>query len=297
MRPDDLMTLQAELKREIKQKRAELEAARMAVDPHRCQCGDSSVPISHVLDSDGRCETCDGEGSDIDSELLSNPDLVDSSDDEEEPAVEALSDDASQGTDEEKADHASPGSSSSFPTWSNEGAVETEFVPMPFKKWFTDHYADFTRVVKKAKVERPDVQGWMPSEAQAFMRTLGCLNNAGPSGAVVLNFVGRSVKSGRRKLRITVDSGAAESVIPIDAVGNYPKHIHLEPIFYQTASGEPIRNEGEQRLPVLSPGGKLMSMCFQACEVTKPLASVKRMQDAGHAVVFAPPGYGGSFIL
>ena len=38
-------------------------------------------------------------------------------------------------------------------------------------------------------------------------------------------------------------------------------------------------------------------MTFQACDVTKPLASVKRMVDAGHAVIFSPEELGGSFVL
>ena len=39
-------------------------------------------------------------------------------------------------------------------------------------------------------------------------------------------------------------------------------------------------------------------MRFQAtAEVKKPLASVKRIVEAGHAVVFASPEFGGSFIL
>ena len=39
-------------------------------------------------------------------------------------------------------------------------------------------------------------------------------------------------------------------------------------------------------------------MKFQATtKVKKPLAAVKRMVEAGHAVVFAPLEFGGSFIL
>ena len=39
-------------------------------------------------------------------------------------------------------------------------------------------------------------------------------------------------------------------------------------------------------------------MRFQATsKIKKPLASVKRIVEAGHAVVFAPPELGGSFIL
>ena len=68
-------------------------------------------------------------------------------------------------------------------------------------------------------------------------------------------------------------------------------------IWYQTASGEPIINEGEQVLPMVTPSGNLRSMTFQACDVTKPLASVQRMIDAGQVVVFAPENLGGSYIL
>ena len=39
-------------------------------------------------------------------------------------------------------------------------------------------------------------------------------------------------------------------------------------------------------------------MTFQATEnVRKPLAAVKRIVEAGHAVVFAPQEFGGAFIL
>ena len=44
--------------------------------------------------------------------------------------------------------------------------------------------------------------------------------------------------------------------------------------------------------------GSLNGMAFQATErVKKPLASVKRIVDARHTVVFAPDDIGGSFIL
>ena len=44
--------------------------------------------------------------------------------------------------------------------------------------------------------------------------------------------------------------------------------------------------------------GSLRGMRFQATEkVRKPLAAVKRIVEAGHAVIFAPEDMGGSFIL
>ena len=42
----------------------------------------------------------------------------------------------------------------------------------------------------------------------------------------------------------------------------------------------------------------MRGMTFQATSsIKKPVASVKKILEAGHAVVFAPPEYGGSFIL
>ena len=104
----------------------------------------------------------------------------------------------------------------------------------------------------------------------------------------VTGFRKKARGQGWRKVKVAVDSGAAESVIPIDLIQNYAKIPHSCDEYFQTASGEPIKNEGEQRIPVVTPSGQLKGMTFQACDVTKPLASVKRMMDAGHAVVFAP---------
>ena len=98
-------------------------------------------------------------------------------------------------------------------------------------------------------------------------------------------------------MAVTIDSGAAESVIPLNEVQTYEKRRHPNSIWYQTASGEPLINEGEQTVPMVTPSGKLRAMTFQACDVTKPLASVKRMVDAGQVVVFAPEASGGSYIL
>ena len=44
--------------------------------------------------------------------------------------------------------------------------------------------------------------------------------------------------------------------------------------------------------------GSLRGMKFQSTEkLTKPLAVVKGIVEAGHAVVFAPEDFGGAFIL
>ena len=112
-----------------------------------------------------------------------------------------------------------------------------------------------------------------------------------------MNSVKPAHRSEWKRMRVTVDSGVAESVILVDEISFYEKMPRAIEEYFQTASGEAIRNEGEQRIPVITPSGQLKGMTFQACDMTKPLASVKRFMDAGHAVVFAPDDSGGSFIL
>ena len=68
------------------------------------------------------------------------------------------------------------------------------------------------------------------------------------------------LKKGWRRLEVTVDSGAAESVIPADEIPEYPLKKHEHDIYYSTATGEPIMNMGEQRIPMFAPSGKPCSM-------------------------------------
>ena len=99
---------------------------------------------------------------------------------------------------------------------------------------------------------------------------------------------------GWRQVAITVDSGAADSVADPECFPGYLVKTHPKPIFYQSATGEPITNTGEQAIAVVTREGSLRGMTFQATStVRKPLAAVKKIVDAGHAVVFAPAAMGG----
>ena len=103
---------------------------------------------------------------------------------------------------------------------------------------------------------------------------------------------------GWRQVGITIDSGAADSVADPRAFPGYGVKRHETPRFAQRATGEPIVNVGEQDIALVTQEGSLRGMRFQATEkVKKPLAAVKRIVEAGHAVIFAPEELGGSFIL
>ena len=83
-----------------------------------------------------------------------------------------------------------------------------------------------------------------------------------------------------KQMSVAIDSGATETVIPHTMVTEYPI---IEPdksrsgACYSSATGEPIPNLGEQRLPLSTEEGWLRAMTFQAAPVAKPLGSVKRI--------------------
>jgi hypothetical protein len=99
---------------------------------------------------------------------------------------------------------------------------------------------------------------------------------------------------GWKKLSMAVDSGACENVI--DASEEVPDYKIRESkaskmgVKYASATGEEIPNLGEVLLPMMTMEGTKRSMRMQAAEVSKPLASVKRICEAGHTVVFDETG-------
>ena len=96
-----------------------------------------------------------------------------------------------------------------------------------------------------------------------------------------------------QRLSVAVDSGAAETVIPYNLIGG---HAIMETdasrsgLNYASATGQPIPNLGEQKLPLCTQEGTLRAMTFQAAPVSRPLGSVKRMCKSGHRCVFDEEG-------
>ena len=94
-------------------------------------------------------------------------------------------------------------------------------------------------------------------------------------------------KLGWKRVSVAVDSGACEDVIK-------QAKASMSEVKYASATGEEILNLGEVVLPVITAEGTKRRMRLQAAEVSRPLASVKRICEAGHIVVFDDTG---SFIL
>ena len=98
---------------------------------------------------------------------------------------------------------------------------------------------------------------------------------------------------GWQYLALTVDSGAADTVIPHMLVQDHAiqeTDASRNGLNYASATGDPIPNLGEQKLPLLTQEGSLRAMTFQAAPVDRALGSVKRMCSSGHMVVFDDDG-------
>jgi hypothetical protein len=99
-----------------------------------------------------------------------------------------------------------------------------------------------------------------------------------------------SVESDKFELiEITIDSGAAESVIPPDIMNQFPTNETESSIAgeqFVAANGSIIENEGERRVDVFTLDGTKRNMVFQVTGVNKTLASVSRICEKGHVVIF-----------
>ena len=102
-----------------------------------------------------------------------------------------------------------------------------------------------------------------------------------------------NLTGGWQYLSLTVDSGAAETVIPHDLVTDHricDTEASRSGLCYASATGQPIPNLGEQRLPLMTVEGTMRGMTFQAAPVSRPLGSVKKICKSGHRVVFDEEG-------
>ena len=94
-------------------------------------------------------------------------------------------------------------------------------------------------------------------------------------------------------LEVAVDSGACDSVINPKSVPDItvmPTVDTVEGNDFVSASGDPIPNLGELKIPMITRERTLRGMTFQGAPVSKPLASVKKISQAGHMVIFDEEG-------
>ena len=92
---------------------------------------------------------------------------------------------------------------------------------------------------------------------------------------------------------ITVDSGAADSVMPCRMIrGKFnknkvrPSEASMAGVHCVACNNCRIKNEGEVDFRFETTDGTSMSWCFQVAEVNKALAAVAALVDSNHRVVF-----------
>ena len=89
-------------------------------------------------------------------------------------------------------------------------------------------------------------------------------------------------------ISITIDSGAAESVMPMGIHNDYPMNRNeLTGTQYDSADGGTITTVGEKVLVLDLPDGCTRGLRMQVADtVTKPLGAVSRITSRGNRVVF-----------
>ena len=92
--------------------------------------------------------------------------------------------------------------------------------------------------------------------------------------------------------KITIDSGAADSVMPMDTLkGVYPLLPKKEGVRFCAANGQTIQNYGRRQIAFRAKGRKGVNcMTFHVTDVKKPLASVSKIVEKGSSVHFTPEG-------
>ena len=98
---------------------------------------------------------------------------------------------------------------------------------------------------------------------------------------------------GWTKVKVIMDSGAAESVCPRTMAPQFPIQDSLGSragVYYTSANGGKIMNLGEQQVPVCLSNGARTIATFQVADVSRPLMSVGKMFEMGNRVIFGANG-------
>ena len=115
-------------------------------------------------------------------------------------------------------------------------------------------------------------------------RMIASLTKASDSIALCTN------KIGWKKVSLAIDSGACDNVIDAEELLlDYKVHqttASTSNMKYASATGEEISNLGEVMLPMITFEGTKKKMRVQAAAVSRPLASVTKICEGGHMVIF-----------
>jgi hypothetical protein len=135
------------------------------------------------------------------------------------------------------------------------------------------------------------------SEDEPYQETMAIDAEVEEKSVALVGKAGKLVPTGKGK--ITIDSGAAESVMPKEMLPNEPAvdgKAKKSGVRYVAANGAKMENMGEKKAKFRTNGTQAINgITFQVTDVSKPLASVSRILDKGNRVVFSR-GPEGSYI-
>ena len=122
-----------------------------------------------------------------------------------------------------------------------------------------------------------------------LLATAAAVRQEGKSAGFLARLKAKLEKMVKGRKGLTVDSGAADHVMPIDwltwivvtaSMGS------IRGLHYVSASGNRLPNRGEQTVRFLTKDGTRASLLFQVAGINKPLVSVSRLIDEGWKVFF-----------
>jgi len=135
---------------------------------------------------------------------------------------------------------------------------------------------------------KPNISGpsfWKPEHEGPWLLPL---DGRKPTPPATLNPVVQRAGNTWRKVSMSVDSGAIDTVVPPDAFPGevVPTLATQSGFVYYGAEGTEIPHMGEQDIQGRNKNGRGFKMKAQVAPVTKPLCAVNKMLSAGNRVVF-----------
>ena len=98
---------------------------------------------------------------------------------------------------------------------------------------------------------------------------------------------------GWTRVKVIMDSGAAESVCPRSMAPSFKIEDSIASragVYYTSANGGKIMNLGQQHIPVLLANGSRSVLTFQVADVSRPPMSIARLCEMGNRVLFGANG-------
>ena len=122
---------------------------------------------------------------------------------------------------------------------------------------------------------------------QGLAKAISLLEVSGPKGVNTLS------EGEWKPFKAVMDSGAADSVLPVDVATHVPlmaTEASRRGQVFATADGGILPNTGERVVPMVTQDGTQMCARYQVAGVTKALNAVSKICDLGNIVVFESNG-------